>query len=103
MRHIVAILVFAGCASVAQAQLRTIPQDALRGEIRHVEGLVVEIDRSLVRLAPGAQIRDQANRLLLPVAIPAGALVKYVVETDDLVSRVWILTPEEASQPDQAR
>jgi hypothetical protein len=100
MKHIAAIVVLAVCATAAQAQLRTIPQDAVRGEIRHVEGSVIEIDGKTWRLAPGAQVRDHFNRVLVPMAIPPGALVKYQTESDDVVSRVWILTPEEAAQPD---
>ncbi len=100
MKHIAAILVLAGCATAAQAQVRTIPQDAVRGEIRHIEGFVIEIDGKTWRLAPGAQVRDISNRVLVPMAIPPGALVKYLAESDDVVKRVWILTPEEAAQPD---
>jgi hypothetical protein len=103
MKLIVAIFVLIGCATAALAQLRTIPQDAVRGEIRHVEGSVIEINGQTWRLAPGAQVRDQSNRLLVPVAIPPGALVKFVAESDELVSRVWILTPEEASQRENRR
>ena len=103
MKPIAVFLIFAGCASAALAQLRTIPQDAVRGEIRHVQDMAVEIDGKPRRLAAGVQIRDQSNRLLLPVAIPAGALVKYVEESEAVISRIWILTPEEAAQSDKAR
>jgi hypothetical protein len=61
----------------------------------------VEIDGARERLSAGAQIRDSSNRLLLPTAIPAGALVKYVRDAQGLVHRVWILTPEEAARPDK--
>ena len=83
------------CAA-AQAQLRTIPQDAVWGQIRHVQAMIVEIDGTQRRLAQGAQIRDRSNRIMLPSAIPAGAWVKYQLDKDGFVQAVWFLTREEA-------
>ncbi|HKQ29043.1 MAG TPA: hypothetical protein VJT77_10615 [Burkholderiales bacterium] len=80
------------------AQVRAIPGEAKRGEIRHVENMLVQIDGVSQRLAPGAQIRDAANRLVVPAALPAGAQVKYLMNDEGMVRRVWILTPEEAKQ-----
>ena len=85
------------CAGV-QAQVRAIPGDAKRGEIRHVENMMVQIDGTPQRLAPGAQIRDTANRVVVPTALPAGAQVKYLLNEEGMVRQVWILTPEEAKQ-----
>ena len=82
----------------AQAQLRSIPEAAKRGEIRHLQDMVVEISGKRQRLAPGAQIRDASNRLVLPAALPAGVPVKYLVDSEGMVRQVWILTPEEAAQ-----
>jgi len=82
----------------AQAQLRSIPEAAKRGEIRHLQDMVVEISGKRQRLAPGAQIRDAANRVMMPAALPAGAAVKYLVDAEGLVRQVWILTPEEAAR-----
>ena len=56
-------------ANPAAAQLRTIPADAKLGEIRHVQEMLVELDGKPQRLAPGAQIRDADNRLMLPVSL----------------------------------
>jgi hypothetical protein len=81
-----------------QAQVRAIPGDAKRGEIRHVENMLVQIDGTPQRLAPGAQIRDAANRVVVPTALPVGAQVKYLLNQEGMVRQVWILTPEEAKQ-----
>src|SRR5262245_10261519 len=83
-------------AASAQAQLRTIPEEAKGGEIRHVQETIVLINGVQMRLAPGAQIRDEANRLVVPTALPAGAQVKYMLDSEGLVRQVWILTPQEA-------
>ena len=84
-------------AGYAHAQVRSIPFEAKRGEMRHVHDMIVAIDGKNLRLAPGAQIRDQSNRLLLPIALPPGAKVKYLLNGEGQVRRAWILTPEEAA------
>jgi hypothetical protein len=103
MKPLLAVLLSLGCAGAAQAQLRTIPEDAKRGEMRHVHGMVVEIDGKQFQLAAGAQIRSNANLIVVPTAIPPGALVKYQLDGQGMVRRVWFLTPEEAAQKDKAK
>jgi hypothetical protein len=83
----------------AHAQLRTIPGEAKGGEIRQVQGASLSIGGVALRLAPGAQIRDQSNRIVFLDAVPAGAQVKYLLDGDGAVRQVWILTPEEAKRP----
>jgi hypothetical protein len=90
---IVCFLILPGAA---QAQMRTIPEQAKGGEIRHVQETIVLIDGRQMRLAPGAQIRDEANRLMVPTALRAGAKVKYLLDSEGLVRQVWILSPQEA-------
>ena len=86
-------------AAAALAQLRTIPADAERAELRPVEENRVELDGKPAELAPGAQIRDASNRIILPAEVPAGTLVKYRRDATGAVRQIWILTPEEAKQP----
>ena len=64
MKRFAALVLFAVAAGSAWAQLRTLPQDAERGDIRHVEGMTVTIDGTERRLAPGAQIRDATNLII---------------------------------------
>jgi hypothetical protein len=89
------IVLAAAFPATAQAQLRTIPEGAKSGAIRHVQDMIVAIDGVELRLAPGAQIRDASNRLVLPAALPAGAQVKYLLDDEGLVRQVWIVTPPE--------
>ena len=96
MKRWIALLLLA--ASLAGAQVRSIPQDARVGQIRHLQEMVVEIDGAAQQLAPGAQIRDASNRIILPIAIPSGTRVKYLVDANGQVHRVWILTSEEAQR-----
>jgi hypothetical protein len=95
MRYLIAIAFLVGFMNPTLAQLRTIPQDAKRGEIRHVHDMLVEIDGKQQRLSPGAQIRDVNNRLVLPVSLSEKSEVKYLLDATGLVHRVWILSAKE--------
>jgi len=96
MKRWIALLLLA--TSLASAQVRSIPEDAKVGQIRHLQDMLVEIDGAQQQLAPGAQIRDESNRIIVPTAIPPGTLVKYLFDAAGQVQKVWILTPEEAQR-----
>jgi predicted 2-oxoglutarate/Fe(II)-dependent dioxygenase YbiX len=93
-----AVLLSASLAIPAAAQVRTIPQDARLAEIRHVQANVVELNGRQVQLAPGAQIRDTSNRIIMPVALPAGALVKYRLNELGQVHDIWLVTRQELTR-----
>jgi len=82
----------------AVAQLRSIPQEAPRGELRHLEAMYVELNGKPVQLSAGAQIRDTSNRVVLPTALVEKYDVRYLLDGTGLVHRVWILTPLERTQ-----
>lgn len=92
-----ALIVFASCSTLATAQLRTIPEDAVLGLLRHLEAMVVEIDGKPRSLSAGAQIRDPDNRLVLPVSLVEKTQVRYLVDSAGMVHRVWILSAAEKS------
>ena len=96
MTRLVAAAILLASLAAAHAQLRTLPADAKRGQIRHVQETIVAIDGKLARLAAGAQVRDASNRILVPTAIPPGSVVKYTLNAQGEVARVWILTEHEA-------
>lgn len=98
MMRSLAAAVIVCLAGLAHAQLRSMPADAKRGHIRHLQEMVVLVDGKQAALARGAQVRDAHNRILLPVAIPAGSLVKYTVNAQGEISAVWILNPYEAGR-----
>ena len=87
-------------AGAAQAQLRTIPADAKRATMSHVQGMTVELNGKKTEMAAGAQIRDANNMIVVPSAVPPGVLIKYVPDAQGQVARIWILSPQEAAQPD---
>ena len=86
-------------ASAAAAQLRNIPSDAKTADMRYVDGTLVAIDGRPGQLAPGVRIRDQWNRIIPATALPPDSRVKYRVDATGAVLEVWILTPQEASEP----
>ncbi len=98
-----AFALLAGFAVLAFAQLRTIPEDAKRGVMRHVQETIVEIDGKRRLLSAGAQIRSQSNRILVPTAVPPDSDVKYRLDQEGLVRQVWLLTPQEAAAADKAK
>jgi hypothetical protein len=100
IRILLATLLFSCAAFAAQAQLRTIPAEAKRAKMSHVQGMTVELNGKRTELAAGAQIRDSNNMIVLPAALPADSLVKYVPDLHGQVWRIWILSPQEAAQPD---
>ncbi len=97
------VLVLAAATGAALAQLRSIPGDAKRATLSHVVGMSVEIDGKRMQLAAGAQIRDGRNMIVVPAAVPRDVVVKYLLDTQGLVGRVWILSPQEIAQPDPKR
>jgi hypothetical protein len=101
-KALAAALLFAVAAG-AVAQLRAIPPEAKRGRMSHLESLLVEVNGERLQLAPGAQIRDPSNLIVLPGALPPNSLVKYTRDPQGNVVRVWILTPQEAAQRDASK
>ena len=98
-----ALLAAATFLPAAYAQLRPMPPDSAFGVMRHLEGMTVQIDKKVVRLAPGAQIRDPANRIVLPVSVPPGSAVRYTLDRDGYLYRVWILSRQELAREQAAR
>ena len=88
----------AATSAYAQARLFAIPAEAKAGTLRHVQGTLVELDGKQAWLAPGAQIRDVFNRLVVPTELMQKRTVRYLTDTSGLVHRVWLLTPEEVAQ-----
>ena len=94
--------VLAVVCSAAAAQMRTIPQEAPVGTIRYLEGMQVELDGEPRPLAPGVQVRDADNRLVLPASLLERERepVRYLLDGAGSVYRVWMLSaPEKEALP----
>ncbi|MFM9970949.1 MAG: hypothetical protein ACKVQK_21350 [Burkholderiales bacterium] len=88
------------CMSMlAFGQVRPIPDDVQRGWLRHIQGNVISIDEKAIQLAPGGNIRNEQNLIIVPASLPgAGALAEYQLDPSGQVSRAWLLTPQEAAR-----
>ena len=95
------VLFLAFAAGVAFGAPREYPPKARMADMYGIEFRTIHLaDRSL-NLAPGAQIRNQRNLIVQPITITAPARIRYLLDRDGQVSRVWILTPEEALLSDR--
>ena len=101
MIRLLAILALMGIAAAAAAQVRTIPKEAQRGEIRHLQEMYVELNGKPLQLSPGAQIRDAHNRLVVPTSLVDKSDVRFLLDGAGLLHRVWIMTPLEQAQAPQ--
>jgi hypothetical protein len=99
MMRALAFVLFFFFTATAGAQLRTIPKEAVLGQIRHLESMVIELDGTkVVQLSAGAQIRDPDNRLVLPTSLAERTVVRYLVDGGGDVHRVWILSADEIAK-----
>ena len=98
MRKIIALIVLAGFAAHAAAQLRAIPAEATRASMRYLEGMTVALDGKPVQLTAGAQIRSTDNLIVVPSAVIGTVTVRYLTDASgQQVHRVWILSDDEAA------
>ena len=98
-----ALALLIATSSLAQVQ-RLLPANAKLGEVsgqRHPYPMV-QINREVLRLAPGGVIVDQNNRFIVHGALPTQAQVLYVVDNRGDISRIIILTPDELTRLERA-
>lgn len=88
----------------AQSQLQTavrpMPAGTQRAVMAPPSQGYARFDDKLLHLAPGLQIRDTYNRIVMPGTVEQPVAVRYLADASGDVSRVWILTADEAEQPD---
>ena len=99
-RALAAAVVAISVAAPAAAQMqRAFPQDTLRGAMVFGEYPQITLNGNVTRLSPGARVRDQDSRIVLPGAFAGGRLlVHYTLDIGGVMVRdVWVLRPEEAA------
>lgn len=86
-------------AATSQAQLqRLLPADGKLGELSGQQQQpfpLVQIDRKILRLAPGGRIYDQNNRTIVHGSLPDAATVLFVEDMNGQVSLIYLLLPGE--------
>ena len=101
LRWLWAGLLAAGIAAGSHAQVgRLLPANGKLGEVvcqQHPFPLL-EINKKVVRLAPGALIYDRENRTILHNQIPPSAPVLFVEDRGGQIVRIYLLRPDELAR-----
>lgn len=89
--------------AAAQVQ-RLLPANGKLGQLvgQQHQYPLVQINREVLRVAPGGVIVDENNRFIVHGALPANADVLYVLDSRGQVSRIILLTPNELARIEQA-
>lgn len=99
VRMLVALAGLLLVASTAFA-FRILPDNVVYGELKGLEPPYMTIDDKVYRIAPGSKIRDQNNRILVPVSAPTKGRIAYNLDYLGQVLGVWFLTPAEIAAVD---
>jgi hypothetical protein len=87
-------------ATTSAFAFRILPDNVLYGELKHLEPPYMMIGDKVYRIAPGSKIRDQNNRILVPVSAPTKGRIAYNFDYLGQILGVWFLTPAEIEAVD---
>ncbi len=88
-------------AAASHAQVgRFLPANGKLGELvgQQHPFPILEINRKVVRLAPGALIYDRENRTILHYQVPQYAKVLFVEDRAGQIVRIYLLRPDELAR-----
>jgi hypothetical protein len=81
---------------LSAAYARDFPPLAKVGSLKGFERPFVKIGDTTFRLAPGARIRDEKSRIILPATLLSGIKVVYKLEAQTgFLYELWLLAPGE--------
>ncbi|MBU1236755.1 MAG: hypothetical protein KJ634_12170 [Gammaproteobacteria bacterium] len=78
---------------------RMLPENTLRGEMIVFSPTSAAVNGEMRMLAPGVQIRDPFNMVVLPGMLRQQVPVRYQTDPSGAISKVWVLSQREAAQP----
>jgi len=97
LRHIAAAVTLAVALLAGEGfAARSLPSDAQFAEDAQFRYPYVKAGKNTLRLAASARIYSEHNLIIMPAAAPTKANVLFKIDINGEVSRVWILTDEEA-------
>lgn len=96
----IAALLWAMMAATPSPAARILPDNVAYGELEDLAPPYMKIGDKVYRIAPGSKIRDQNNRIVVPVSAPRKGRIAYNVDYLGQVLGVWFLTPAEAAEVD---
>jgi hypothetical protein len=89
----------AGSSVPIEGVPRMLPENTIKGVMRVFSPTSATVDGEMKVLAPGVQIRDPFNTVVLPGMIRDAVPVRYQADMTGAISKVWILSQQEAAQP----
>jgi len=78
----------------AVERIPPIPEHAGKAEMSRPNGRWVTLDGKPMVLAPGAHIRDENNRIVLPSHVRGPVTVRYTLDARREIKQVWIVPSE---------
>jgi hypothetical protein len=78
---------------------RMLPEGTAKGQLAVSSPTSASINGQPMMMAPGVQIRDPFNMMVLPGMIQQPVPVRYQTDITGAINRVWILSAQEAAQP----
>ena len=95
---LLAAMLALACATQACAE-RNFPEQARRGDLKAYQYPKMKIGDRIYRLAPGSRIFNQQNLIIMPASLQTQtAPVMYILDMGGDLSRIWLLTRDEAAQ-----
>ena len=85
---------------VYTAMARSFPPDAKKGALTPPLQQPVIIDGVAVRTAPGLQVRNEQNLIVMPNTLQSVVPIRYQLDLMGNVWRIWILSAAEQAAPD---
>lgn len=80
------------------ALVRPFPDASATGKLAGPPAMgSVSIDGKTIQAAPGLQIRNEMNMIVMPTSVGSDVLVRYQLDPMGFVWRIWLLTPAEVA------
>jgi hypothetical protein len=92
------IILAALSLSFSAYAMRNFPTNAQTGELRGIQNGAAQVGDKIYRLTPATRIYDTNNLIVLPVSAPQSGRVAFVLDAQGFLSKIWVLTPQEAAQ-----
>ena len=75
--------------------VRSIPAGSVLAMVQSAGENLFLIGDVVLQLAPGAQIRDAQNRIVLPISVAQPVPARFTLDAQGKVSRIWLLSDQE--------
>ncbi|HNP25651.1 MAG TPA: hypothetical protein PKM20_02830 [Nitrosomonas sp.] len=96
MLQCILVVMLAGVTGYGYAQfIRNFPLESKFGKLKSHAYPQFKIDKEMMVMGAGGQIRDVNNLLIMPAMLNQTGYIRYQIDSMGLVYRIWFLTPEE--------